>query len=203
LLADDGKNFNKEQCQSLQAVQDSLRYMVDIIESSIALRPMESTTSRSIVDLNGLARQAITLFQRVTQHAGVTLFAELPSAPTLVNVIPSHILIVFECILSNAIKYSEQGGQITVRIEKTSEGGVDAVHTIIKDTGKGMDREQLAHIFDRVRSGDKLAGLHLTSAGITLPLVREIIIAHGGKIWVESKPDKGSTFHFSLYASSQ
>jgi signal transduction histidine kinase len=97
-------------------------------------------------------------------------------------------------LIDNAIKYSEAGGQIDVRV-----WGQDAAAMIqVKDSGVGIGPADLPHIFDtfyRVKDGNRASGV-----GLGLTLVQSIVEAHGGQVWVDSQKGAGSTFTLRLPA---
>jgi signal transduction histidine kinase len=90
-------------------------------------------------------------------------------------------------LLSNAIKFTPQAGKISLTIKKAS---AKEVQVSITDTGHGISKDDLEKIFDRFYTGGGF--------GLGLPISRQIILAHGGKMWVESELVKGSTFSFTL-----
>lgn len=103
------------------------------------------------------------------------------------------IATVLRHLLDNAAKYSAPGGSIQVRV--TRDGG--QVQVRVTDQGPGLDDVELSQIFQRnyrgTRTRDSVPGL-----GMGLAIAREIVVAHGGRIWAESSPDHGSTFTFTL-----
>ena len=101
---------------------------------------------------------------------------------------------VVENLVSNAIKYTDPGGQITIGADIL--GG--KIHLWVRDNGVGIAEEEQAKIFDRFFLAD--AGLTRADnrLGVGLHISREIVRRHGGDIWFESKKGVGSTFHFSL-----
>jgi signal transduction histidine kinase len=111
---------------------------------------------------------------------------------------------VFDNILSNAIKFTEEGS-ITIAIQNNEESGGDRgnhnnnnddddqVIISIKDTGTGIDPEIMPRLFA------KFATKSVTGTGLGLFISKSIIEAHGGRIWAQNNPDgKGATFYFSL-----
>ncbi|MCA9877428.1 MAG: sensor histidine kinase, partial [Thermomicrobiales bacterium] len=97
-------------------------------------------------------------------------------------------------LLGNAVKYSPEGGRITVAVTVSGE----TARVSITDEGPGIDAEAIPHLFDRFYRADArdvAAGL-----GLGLYIARTLVAAHGGQIWVESQPGKGSTFHVTLPA---
>ncbi|MDO8473210.1 MAG: ATP-binding protein, partial [Dehalococcoidia bacterium] len=102
-------------------------------------------------------------------------------------------------LVQNAIKYSPAGGKIMVSGRK--ENG-DVVVSV-QDQGVGVARDQLDKIFDRFYRVDNKLSRRVSGTGLGLSIAKGLVEAHGGRIWVESKPEIGSTFHFSLPASNE
>jgi PAS domain S-box-containing protein len=103
-----------------------------------------------------------------------------------------RLLQVFENLIGNAIKFTEAGGRITVR-------GVSQEHDVlfsVADTGCGIEADALPHVFERFWQASTHAR-HM-GAGLGLPVAKGIVEAHGGRMWVESVPGRGSTFYFTI-----
>jgi two-component system sensor histidine kinase VicK len=200
LLADSHtRNLNEEQTESLRIAQDRLRQLADILELMTSTQQSESPKQRTVADLNDMARQAITRFQRLAHQGGLSLFTELSARQVMAFANPAQVTKVLEGLLSNAIKYSPQGGQITVRVERTPDG---QAHLSVQDKGPGIDPKRLPNIFDRTYQSDSASSHRFGGLGIGLALSKEIVNAHGGKIWVESKSSEGTTFHILLSSPS-
>ncbi len=97
-------------------------------------------------------------------------------------------------LLSNALKFTSEGGRIDVIATQVHEKGNPYLELAVKDTGKGIPQEQLPHIFDRFYQVDDSPTRQGEGSGIGLSLVKELIRLLDGRIEVESKPDKGSLF---------
>jgi two-component system sensor histidine kinase VicK len=102
---------------------------------------------------------------------------------------------VFDSLLSNALKFSPEGGVVTLRIRLTQE---DHTQVSVADQGIGISKKNQKKIFSRFFQIDGSTTRNYGGLGIGLALVKEIVEGHGGKVWVESKLDQGSTFHFTL-----
>lgn len=101
-------------------------------------------------------------------------------------------------LISNAIKFTNPGGKIYVNVFDEN----DFVEIWVQDTGIGMDEKSLNDIFKRFHQVDKSLSRNSEGSGIGLSLVKSIVDLHKGRIWVESKPGKGSTFKIMLPAES-
>lgn len=123
---------------------------------------------------------------------------EIPSNLPLVNADEDKIIQVIINLLSNAVKFTDSG-QVTIGTELRD----NEVIVKIKDTGIGISEKDSHKVFERFRqAGDTLTDKP-KGTGLGLPICREIVEHHGGTIWMESEPDKGSTFFFSLPTFSE
>jgi signal transduction histidine kinase len=96
--------------------------------------------------------------------------------------------------VSNAIKYSPEGGEITL----TSAREGDVAHVRVRDQGMGIPPEALEKVFERFSRVESGASHYIQGTGLGLPIVRQIVQMHGGRAWVESTVGEGSTFQFTV-----
>ena len=101
---------------------------------------------------------------------------------------------VLENLVSNAIKYSPAGTPITVSVVAQDAEAIVQVH----DRGKGISAQDQAHIFDRFFRASNSDSPRIEGLGLGLYIANQIVLQHGGRIWLESKPEEGSAFYFSL-----
>jgi two-component system sensor histidine kinase VicK len=101
---------------------------------------------------------------------------------------------VFDNLLGNAIKFSPDGGKITVCIREEGE----YLHVAVSDTGIGIPQDKLERIFERFYQVNGSPTRRFGGTGLGLALVKKAIEAHGGKVWAESQEGQGSTFFFTL-----
>ena len=127
-------------------------------------------------------------------NAGISLQLDAPDELPPILVDRDRINQVFDNLLGNAIKFSPRGGTITIRVEAVD----DIVRLTIADTGVGIPADKLERVFDRFYQVDGSATRRFGGAGLGLAIVRRIIEAHGGQIWVESDLGQGSSFKFTL-----
>lgn len=110
------------------------------------------------------------------------------------NVDYDHIRTAIMNIVSNAIKYTPDGGSVDV--SASLSGGF--ANLVFSDSGIGISQEDLPHIFDRFYRVKGKATRHITGSGLGLSLVKEVVEAHQGYIDVRSSPDQGTTFTMSF-----
>jgi PAS domain S-box-containing protein len=118
------------------------------------------------------------------------LFEAMEPLNPVINVDAMLISRVITNLLDNAIKYTNDGGMVTISL---ADNGNEIIIRV-KDTGIGISDEHLPYIFDAFYRGIR----EPKGSGLGLSIARTIVDAHGGKIWVESKAGKGSTFSFTL-----
>jgi signal transduction histidine kinase len=101
---------------------------------------------------------------------------------------------VFSNLISNAIKYSPDGG--TIRVGGRAHR--DNVELFVSDEGRGIPQDKQSRLFEPFYRVDSSLGRRTQGVGLGLFLVKAIVEGHGGRIWVESTPGRGSTFRFTL-----
>jgi len=183
-----------EQNDVLRLIQEKTRDSQGFIRSALNSRQAELLKYPMKVELNSLARWVISAYQPYATKAGVTIMAELSSAPIHVHAYPSMAATVLEGILSNAIKFSHQGGRITIRVERLRGNQVNFAQLVVQDEGIGMDQVQIDNLFNPPDQIKKKPGLQFGGIGVGLSLIKEILVAQGGKIHIQSEPGKGSAF---------
>jgi PAS domain S-box-containing protein len=145
------------------------------------------------VPINPAALVERGIRQSAPNAVGHPLTTSIPDGLPLVMADPGHIERVLSNLIENAAKYSPEGAPITVTVSAENNDVVFA----IEDEGGGMTPEELSHLFERFYRSPRVK--HRTpGTGLGLAICREIIHAHGGKIWAESDEGKGSTFRFTL-----
>jgi signal transduction histidine kinase len=147
--------------------------------------------SPELHDATALVRESIEAFQPLASAQGLSLDMEVRGNTLMAKFDHERILQVLANLLSNAIKFTPAGGRVALRVEPV---GPD-VRFSVADTGSGIPSHQLEAVFERfwqARSEDR-RGL-----GLGLFISKGIVEAHGGRLWVESQPGKGSTFSFTL-----
>jgi signal transduction histidine kinase len=145
---------------------------------------------RAAADANSLVSEIVAAFTPIATAKGIALQARLSPAPLVVALDHGRVLQVLANLVSNAVRFTPQGGTIVVAV---APSGGEARFSV-SDTGAGIPGEQLEAVFERFRqlSRDR-RGL-----GLGLHISRCIVETHGGRIWAQSEPGAGSTFEFSI-----
>lgn len=125
--------------------------------------------------------------------AASSIELELHSTEGLPKIVADRrrVLQIFENLIGNAVKFSAPGGRVTIG----AVAGISEVQFSVSDAGAGIPPENIAHLFERFWQAQRS---DRRGVGLGLPIVKGIVSAHGGRIWVESTPGRGSTFFFTL-----
>ena len=142
--------------------------------------------------LSDLAQQAIETLTPVADNASVKLVLDAEPVDFIAD--PDRLQQVLTNLLSNAIKFSPQDSTVKVKIGRTPEGAAISV----TDEGRGIPEEKLESIFDRFQQVDASDSRQKGGTGLGLAICRTIIGQHGGRIWAERNPVRGSSFHIFL-----
>jgi signal transduction histidine kinase len=199
LLRDDVRWDEASQRDFLRIIDEETDRLSELIENLLDMSQIEAGALRiqpEPTQLRPIVRDAVEEAQRLT---GAHWFiVDLPAELPRVMADPRRIRQVLQNLLVNAIKYSPQGGQITVSCEVEP----DEVIVSVADQGEGIPPEYLDKVFERFFQVDATATRRLGSSGLGLAIARGIVQAHGGRIWAESTVGQGSVFRFALPLAS-
>ena len=166
-----------------------------MINEMLDLDKMESgrmRVHREPIDLNALAMEVAERTRPNALAHTITLRLE-PAAATLLGD-RDKLTQVLTNLLDNAVKYSPSGGEIVIITRREGENA----HLLVRDRGIGIPKEFLETIFERYRRVESGATRGIKGTGLGLPIVRQIVLLHGGTVWVESSVGEGSVFHVTL-----
>jgi len=154
-------------------------------------------------DMVDLVRRKISTFAVPAREKGIDLVSELPEEALKIEVDPGRIEQVLGNLMTNAIRHTSASGKITVSarlIDRDAVHGIEAPNLVLSvaDTGEGISREHLPHVFDRFYRVEESRSRGEGGAGLGLAIVKQMSEAHGGQVWAESELGKGSTFHVAL-----
>ena len=145
-------------------------------------------------DLKHIVEETVDLMSVIAKDKQIGISSDLPEDTQSVFVDPSQIKRVFINLINNAIKFTPPKGKINIKCRKID----DKIQIDITDTGCGIPEEAVEKIFEEFYRVDNSINQEVKGTGLGLALVKNIIEAHKGKIWVKSKAGAGSTFSFTL-----
>jgi PAS domain S-box-containing protein len=173
-----------------RAVMRMNRLIRDLLDVT-RIEAGELAVERSRISAAQVAADAVESQRALASSASVELRLDLPSELPEILGDRDRLFQVFENLIGNAARFTPSGGSITVGAAR--EG--TAVRFWVRDTGSGIEIENQPHLFDRFWQA---GSLNRGGAGLGLPIVRGIVEAHGGRVWVESAPGAGSAFLFEI-----
>ena len=146
-------------------------------------------------DLNHFARLIVAQFESLATVRGLTLCYEGPKTPLPFAFDADKVEKILTNLVSNALKFTEPGGQIWVHLTQEPDG---ATRLVVRDTGVGIAPEHQAHLFDRFYQVDTTTRRRYEGSGIGLALAHELVTLHGGTLTVESAAGVGTAFTVRL-----
>ncbi len=178
----------------VQVIERAAKRMNRLIQDLLDVAVMEAgqlTIDRARLSARELTVGAVDTQRPLASSSSLELRVDLDRDLPEIWGDRDRLLQVFENLIGNAIKFTKAGGCITV-------GAVSRDHEVIfrvTDTGSGIAPENLPHVFDRFWQA---TSTNRQGAGLGLPITKGIVEAHGGRIWVESTPSRGTTFSFTI-----
>ena len=199
----DGAWENKEIApEFLGVIETETDRMMRMITDLLNLSRMDQNRlelDKEFVNMNELVRHIANRFDMVLQsdqyrEKNYRILTDITQRDLWVEIDQDKMTQVLDNIINNAIKYSPDGGRIIVRLMETH---TDLIVSI-SDEGLGIPRKDIPHLFDRFYRVDKARSRAMGGSGLGLAIAKEVVQLHGGKIWVNSIENKGSTFFVSL-----
>lgn len=153
----------------------------------------KAASERVLVNLNDLTQQSLRRMQSYAQSGGVSLKPEVAREPLAVYADSMLFSQVLDGVIGNAIKFSDMGGQVLVRLEKMGE----QAHLLVQNGGRVLNAKEIEKAFSEAEAKSPVSG-RFAGLGIRLSLVKEIISRMGGKVGLESQTGKGTILHVTL-----
>lgn len=194
--------MSEKQDELYNLLQEECGRLIRSVNRLLDFSKMETgmmTLSLQNAPLEPIVEKNLLRFSPVSERKNISLQAQIqPGLPKL-RMDTERIDVALENLLSNALKFTAEGGRVRVAVRYRAE--VKGVEVAVSDTGRGIPASGLKEVFEKFRRVDDGKGA-VRGTGLGLAIVRHIINAHGGRVWAESEVGQGSTFTFLLPASS-
>ncbi|MHB1710369.1 MAG: PAS domain S-box protein, partial [Acidimicrobiales bacterium] len=171
----------------LQRLVGDLLFVAQLESANMSLSMTE-------LDIVAVAREAIKTAESVARQSALELVLDAPGGPVSLTGDPGRLGQMFDNLISNAIKYSPDGGVVTVRI--LPDEGECIVE--VEDHGIGIAATDHEHLFERFFRASTAVALHIQGVGLGLLIVKTIVAGHGGAVSISSMPGAGTTFRVAL-----
>jgi signal transduction histidine kinase len=176
-----------EQSVALSRLIDDLRTLSLAAEGHLELH-------RQPTDVAELARRVVGEMEAGAKEREIALSVEAPESLPRPALDSDRIGQVLRNLIDNALRYTPASGRVRVTVRPQAEG----VTVTVSDTGAGIAREDLPHVFDRFYRADGSRTRATGGSGLGLAIVKQLVEAHGGEVWAESDAGRGSVFSFAL-----
>ena len=201
ILTNDAADDHKVRMELLAGIGEEIARLERLLGTLQTLdqrvvRPLK--VNQKQVDLDRIIQASTAHFALVAAKHDVRLVYKIPSTLPFVFADEDRLIQLLINLLDNALKFTPSGGMITVEVA-TEE---NTLLVCVADNGEGIAPEELPHLFQHFYRGAETRLLEKRGMGLGLAICREIVTAHGGKIWVESELGKGAHFYFTLPITS-
>jgi signal transduction histidine kinase len=198
--------LNESQCQFLSTVLSNVDRMNKLVSDLLDISRIESNRMRlefGDVSLGQVIEDSVRTIRRQIEAKHQTLGVHVPPSLPLVRGDRDRFVQVITNLVSNAHKYTPEGGGIAIRAQLWSDGqhapgDEEYVLCSVSDTGIGIRPEDRARLFTKYFRADDPAVHSVAGTGLGLIITKSLVELHGGQIWVESEVGKGSTFAFTI-----
>ncbi|WP_400195369.1 cell wall metabolism sensor histidine kinase WalK [Lysinibacillus telephonicus] len=180
----------------LNVTQTETERMIRLVNDLLQLSKMDSRDYKlntDFVEFNKFFNRIINRFE-MSKSQNVKFIRYIPEVSYFVDIDTDKLTQVIDNIISNALKYSPDGGNI--RFGFTVQDNM--LKVMVSDDGMGIPKENVSRIFDRFYRVDRARSREMGGTGLGLAIAKEMIEAHGGKIWAESEEGVGTTIFFTL-----
>jgi len=190
-----GDRMDEREARALEVMTMSLQRLILLARNLLDLASLDAGTIQlklSPVAVGPFIREVVSTLQYELDGKRLSVAIDCPEEIAPVEADPARLWQVLANLLSNSIKFTDEG---EIRIAARESDG--AVEFSVADTGCGIDKEYLETIFSRFSKAQDVPSAR-SGTGLGLSIARGIVEAHGGEIWCESEPGNGARFHFTV-----
>jgi len=198
LLDGDLGEITKEQKDFIEKTYSSNERMITLINELLDVTRIEEGRflyKPILSDIGAICQFVINSYKEEIEKRGIKFEFKKPKKKLpKVMLDVEKMKLAIENIIDNALRYTQPGGEVTVSLKL----GKKEIELSVKDTGIGIPKDQQERVFTKFFRGANVIRMATEGSGLGLFITKNIIEAHGGKIWFESEEGKGTTFHFTL-----
>ena len=198
MLAGDLGKLTKEQQEFIEKIHQSNEKMILLINDLLRVVKIEGGKylfKLVPADIENLIQEVINSYKKTNKQKKIRIEFRKPKKKLpQVKIDIEKMEIAIKNLLDNAVNYGGKGNRVIISLKKRAK----TIEFQIKDKGIGIPKEQQNRVFTKFFRGSNVVKMETNGTGLGLFIVKNIIKAHGGKIWFKSKENKGSTFYFTL-----
>lgn len=182
--------------ERIPTLDRSIDRLIRLVDDLLRLTSLEKQDAqeRQLLDMTPYLMREVGRYVPVAEQKSLTLTFEPESKPITLLIDPNHLELIMQNLLENAIRYTPEGGSITL---KTQIEGANA-QIIVEDSGIGIPPEDLPHIFERFYRSDNAQSFSSDGTGLGLPIIYKMAKMNGGNVTVRSEVGRGTCFTVTL-----
>jgi signal transduction histidine kinase len=181
----------------LEPLAQEAEYQIQLVEDILEISRADAGRVEVVPEptsLNEVTGEQVVAYRTLAKKQGVTLTHQPGDSEVMAMADPHRLKQVVDNLISNAIRYTPAGGEVTVSTARAETSNGAWATVTVSDTGIGIPEPEIDHIFDRFFRGEKPRRMQISGTGLGLAIVKEIVELHDGRITVKSKPGEGSAF---------
>jgi signal transduction histidine kinase len=193
------------QRQFLATIRSNVERMARLVSDLADVSRIEAGHLRlemAPASFRAVVEETLRSTQAQAEEKGQVLHVEVPGDLPNIRADHTRMVQVLTNLVSNAHKYTPEGGEITIRAELADGEQGDMLHVSVQDTGIGMSPEELEQTFTKFFRSETAKEM-AAGTGLGLNITKNLVKLHGGEIWAESQPGEGTIFHFTIPLASE
>jgi CheY-like chemotaxis protein len=193
-----GPNRTPTELENIDLIKQSGQMLLSLVEDILSLSKQQSGRSElelQPLELGPLLARSVAMLQSLAARKHQEIVFNQNTKETAIAGHAESLMRVFNNLISNALKFTADGGNICVSLDPAPPGKLAVV---VADTGIGIPPQQMAHIFDRYSQSSQRGTAGEASTGLGMSIVREFVEAHKGEVTVTSQPGRGTQFRVTF-----